>query len=399
MFYYARMIDRDLKKNVEIALERQASVALIGPRQVGKTTLALEIANSRPSIYLDLESTKDKSKLQEPHLFFKQHENKLIILDEIHRVPEIFQEIRGIIDERRRQGNRTGQFLMLGSAAIELLNQSSETLAGRIEYVKMGTLNILEINEKKGDLDKLWLRGGFPDSFLASNEKNSFSLRENFIQTYLERDVPMFGPRIASETLRRLWTMVAHNQGGLLSASKLAANLSVSSPTITSYIDLLVDLLLVRRLEPYTGNVGKRLVKSPKTYVRDSGLLHALLNIETIDDLFSHPVVGSSWEGFVIENILSILPPRAHASFYRTAAGAEIDLVIDLGHKRGVWAIEIKRSISPKIEKGLRHGIADINPRKTFIVYSGEESYPIGHSVTAISLPNLMKEMALCRSR
>jgi predicted AAA+ superfamily ATPase len=393
MFYYASMIDRDLKKDIETALARQASVALIGPRQVGKTTLALEIAKSRPSIYLDLESTRDRSKLIEPHLFFKQHEGKLVILDEIHRVPEIFQELRGIIDERRRQGNKSGQFLMLGSAAIELLNQSSETLAGRIEYVKMGTLNLLEIGETKGSLDKLWLRGGFPDSFLAANEADSFSLRENFIQTYLERDVPMFCPRIPAETLRRLWTMLAHNQGGLLNASKLASNLAVSSPTITSYIDLLVDLLLVRRLEPYSSNVGKRLVKSPKTYVRDSGLLHALLNIETMDELFSHPVVGASWEGFVIENILSILPPRAHASFYRTAAGAEVDLVIDFGHKRGIWAIEIKRGLSPKIEKGLRHGIADLKPRKSFIVYSGEESYPVGQDIKILSLLALMKEI------
>lgn len=387
------MIDRKIKQNVEKALNRQAVVALIGPRQVGKTTLALEVAKTHPSLYLDLESSKDRAKLSAPDLFFAEHKDKLIILDEIHRLPEIFPELRGIVDEQRREGNRTGQFLILGSAAIELLNQSSETLAGRIEYVNMGPINLCELEGSKNNLNALWLRGGFPDSFLAADNEDSFSLRESFIQTYLERDVPMFGPRIPSETLRRLWTMLAHNQAGLLNASKLAANLSVSPPTITSYVDLLVDLLLVRRLMPYHKNVGKRLVKAPKTYVRDSGLLHALLNIETMDYLLGHPVVGSSWEGFVIENILSVVPSRTQAYFYRTQAGAEIDLILDFGGQKGLWAIEIKRGLSPKIEKGLRNALGDLKPKEAFIVYAGEDDYPISEDVTVVNLHSLMEKL------
>ena len=387
------MIDRKIKQNVEKALNRQAVVALIGPRQVGKTTLALEVSKTHPALYLDLESSKDRAKLSEPDLFFAEHKDKLIILDEIHRLPEIFPELRGIVDEQRREGNRTGQFLILGSAAIELLNQSSETLAGRIEYVNMGPINLCELEYSKNNLNALWLRGGFPDSFLAANNEDSLILRESFIQTYLERDVPMFGPRIPSETLRRLWTMLAHNQAGLLNASKLAANLSVSPPTVTSYVDLLVDLLLVRRLMPYYKNVGKRLIKAPKTYVRDSGLLHALLNIETMDELLGHPVVGSSWEGFVIENILAVVPGRTQAYFYRTQAGAEIDLILDFGSQKGIWAIEIKKGLSPKIEKGLRNALDDLKPKEAFIVYSGDDNYPINENIKVASLYSLMERI------
>ncbi len=384
------MINRQTKHKIEKALKRQAVVALIGPRQVGKTTLALEISKNQPSIYLDLESNKDKSKLLDPNLFFQQHEDKLVILDEIHRIPEIFMELRGVVDERRRKGKRTGQFLILGSASINILNQSSETLAGRIEYVEMNTLNLCEINTNKDSINNLWLRGGFPDSYLSDTDENSFDLRDSFIKTYLERDVPLFGPRIPSETLRRFWTMLAHNQGSLLNSSKLAANLSISAPTVTSYVDLLVDLLLVRRLEPFYVNVGKRLVKSPKTYIKDSGLLHSLLNIETMDDLMGHPIIGTSWEGFVIENILSIIPKRASVSFYRTSAGAEIDLVIDFGSKNGIWAIEIKSGLSPKIEKGFRNAIEDIKPSKSFIIYSGKDSYPVGNNINVLSLFEIM---------
>ena len=379
------MIRRKIKQKVEEGLARQAVVGLIGPRQVGKTTLALEISKERSSVYLDLESVRDRSKISEPSLFMDQHKDKLIILDEIHRTPELFQELRGIIDERRRVGNKTGQFLILGSASIDLLNQASETLAGRIEYITMGALNALKVDNSKKAINNLWLRGGFPESYLAKNDKNSFLLRESFIQTYLEREVQLFGPRIPSETLRRLWTMLSHNQGVLLNSSRLAANLAVTAPTISSYVDLLADLFLVRRLAPYHENVGKRLVKSPKTYIKDSGILHALLHIETFDDLMGHPIVGKSWEGFVIENILSMVPTRVQPSFYRTSAGAEIDLVLDFGHKHGKWAIEIKRTLSPRVEKGFTSGIETIKPQKSFIVYSGEERYPISRDVEVIS--------------
>lgn len=369
---------------------RQAAVGLIGPRQVGKTTLALMLAETRPSLYLDLESREDRDKLADPVLFLRQHEDKLVILDEIHRIPELFQPLRGLIDQGRRSGHGVGRFLMLGSASIDLLRQSGESLAGRIEYVDMGPLNILEVGASEAFMNRLWLRGGFPDSYLARNDADSFRFRRSFIRTYLERDVPQFGPRIPSEALERLWTMLAHNQGALLNASRLAAGLSVSAPTVTSYVGLLVDLLLVRRLMPLHANVGKRLVKSPKTYVRDSGLVHALLGIEDLDELAGHPVVGASWEGFVIETLLAAAPERTQPGFYRTAAGAEIDLLLDLGGKHGLWAIEIKRSLSGKPDKGFYQAREDLNPAKSFVVYAGETRYPLAEDIEVISV----REMA-----
>jgi predicted AAA+ superfamily ATPase len=253
----------------------------------------------------------------------------------------------------------------------------------------MGPLNALETGPK--ELQKLWLRGGFPDSFLAESVTHSLAIRRDFIRTYLERDVPMFGPRVPAETLERLWTMLAHSQGGLLNASRLASGIGMSSPTIASYLGLLVDLLLVRRLQPFHRNIGKRLVKSPKVYIRDSGLLHALLGIPDLDTLFGHPVIGSSWEGFVIENLLSVAPAHANVCFYRTAAGAEIDLVLELGGKHGTWAVEIKRGSAPSLEKGNRHAIEDLKPTKAFVVYSGNDRYPLGDDVEAISLGGMME--------
>jgi len=383
------MIPRTIGSKVEAALERQAAIALIGPRQVGKTTLAHEIAKTRPSIYLDLEAAADRDKLSDPVLFLDRHVDKLVILDEIHRVPALFEALRGIIDAGRRAGHRTGRFLILGSATIDLLRQSGESLAGRITYIDLAPLTVDEVDA--GDLEQLWLRGGFPDSFLAATDDDSLELRESFVRTYLERDVPMFGPRIPAETLRRLWTMLAHNQGTLLNASRLASGLSVSSPTVTSYIDLLVDLLLVRRLPPFHANVGKRLVKSPKTYVRDSGLTHVLLNIETFEDLLGHPVSGPSWEGFVIENLITAAPSRAQSSFYRTAAGAEIDLLLELGGRRGTWAVEIKRGLTAKPERGFYNAVEDIQPTNAFVVHAGEVRYPISESVEAVGLREMIE--------
>lgn len=388
------MLPRNAIQEVEEALSRQAAVALIGPRQAGKTTLAHEIAKSRSSIYLDLESKADRDKLSDPELFLRSHEDKLVILDEIHRVPELFQTLRGLIDQGRRKGKRNGRFLVLGSAAIDLLRQSGESLAGRIEYVDLGPLNVLEIGDDEKAVSRLWLRGGFPDSYLAKNDADSFRQRRSFIRTYLERDVPQFGPRIPAEVLERLWTMLAHNQGVLLNASKLAGGLSVSAPTVTSYISLLVDLLLVRRLPPYHANVGKRLVKSPRTYVRDSGLLHALLGIHDMNELAGHPVVGKSWEGFVIESLLAAAPERAQAGFYATAAGAEIDLVLELGGRHGLWAIEIKRGLAAKPERGFYNSLEDLKPKKSFVVHSGSDRYPIAKGIEAISLRELAEELA-----
>lgn len=358
---------------------------------MGKTTLALEVAASRPNVYLDLENPMDRTKLAEPELFFARHQDELVILDEIHRAPDLFMVLRGVIDKGRRAGRRTGRFLMLGSAAIELMRQS-ETLAGRIAFVDMGPLDVLEAGNQS--TETLWLRGGFPDSFLADDDSLSMALRRDFIRTYLERDVPMFGPRIPAETLGRFWTMLAHSQGCLLNASKFAANLGVSAPTVTSYLGLLSDLLLVRRLPPYHRNVGKRLVKSPKTYVRDSGLLHALLGIADVDALLGHPVVGASWEGVVIENLIAAAPAGAQAYFYRTAAGAEIDLVLDLGGRHGVWAFEIKRNPAQGLRKGNHHALADIAPKRSFLIHGGGDRFPLTRDTEAIGLLELARELA-----
>ena len=372
----------------------QAAVAIVGPRQVGKTTLALKIARSRPSVYLDLEAPQDVAKLQAPELFLERHTDKLIVLDEIHRTPDLFQVLRGVIDRARRSGRRTGLFLILGSASVALLRQSGESLAGRIAYVQLGPVTAPEIPPDRNEQDQLWLRGGFPDSLLAATDADSFLLRQDLIRTYLERDVPQLGPRVPAETLRRLWTMLAHNQGQLLNASRLAASFGASSTTVARYLDLLVDLLLLRRLEPLHANVGKRLVRSPKIYVRDSGLVHALLRLQTLDDLLGHPVVGSSWEGYAIESLLAAAP-GADVSFYRTAAGAEVDLVLELGGSRGSWAVEIKRGLDPGASKGLRNACADLRPTRTFVVYSGTERYALTPDVEAIGLRELAAQLRM----
>ncbi len=389
------MIKRAIYQKVEKALTRQAAVALIGPRQVGKTTLALEIAKKRNAVYLDLESRKDREKLKDPELFLTNNEQRLVILDEIHRVPELFQTLRGLIDDGRRKGLRTGRFLVLGSASIDLLRQSGESLAGRIAYIDMEPLNVLEITtKKKPDQTQLWVRGGLPDSYLAADDEASYSWRQDFIRTYLERDVPQFGPRIPAETLERLWIMLAHSQGQLLNASRLAGSLSVSAPTVTSYIDLLVDLLLVRRLRPLHTNTKKRLVKSPRIYVRDSGITHALLGITDYNQLSGHPVFGSSWEGFVIENLLGVAPEGTLASFYRTSAGAEIDLVLEFPGLTEKWAIEIKSGLAVRPGKGFHNAIEDIKPHRSFVVYAGSERYPVTEDTEAISLMELAQELS-----
>jgi predicted AAA+ superfamily ATPase len=386
------MIGRRILPMVQDALGRQAAVTLIGPRQAGKTTLAHEIGEATPSLYLDLEVREDREKLVDPALFLRKYESHLVILDEIHRVPELFQELRGLIDEGRRRGRRTGRFLFLGSASLDLMRQS-ETLAGRIAYVEMGPFDVLEITRAGKDSDALWLRGGFPESYLARDDRESLAWRKDFVRSYLERDVPMFGPRVPAETLERLWSMLAHGQGTLMNASRLAAALMISAQTATRYIDLLVDLLLVRRLRPFHDNLGKRLVKSPKLYVRDSGLVHGLLNILDHNALAGHPVVGASWEGFVIENLLSAAPARTNASFYRTSAGAEIDLVLEFAGGRQ-WAVEIKRGLAPKLEKGFHIAREDLKPERSFVVYSGKDRYPVTEGVEAISLGELAAMVA-----
>ncbi|AJD44052.1 ATP-binding protein [Rhizobium sp. SEMIA 4085] len=372
-------------------LNNNPAVALLGPRQVGKTTLALEIGEQRPSIYLDLESDSDRAKLAEPELYLAGHEDKLVVLDEVHRLPDLFQNLRGLIDRGRRKGLRSGRFLLLGSASMDLLKQSGESLAGRIAYLELAPIDGLEV--EAGELNKLWVRGGFPDSLLAANDTVSQRWRIDFIRTYLERDIPLLGPRIPAETLRRFWTMLAHHQSGLLNAAEFARALGVDGKTVASYLDLMVDLLLVRRLEPWHSNAGKRLVKSPRVYVRDSGLLHSLLGLTTLDDVLGHPVAGASWEGFVIETLHAVMPEGAQANFYRTSAGAEIDLVVTLPRDRR-WAIEIKRSLTPKVERGFHHACLDLEPDRRIVVYPGSEAYPLGNDIEVLPLRQLGEQLA-----
>lgn len=391
----ARMIPRHLTPTVQEYLRQFPAVALLGPRQVGKTTLARRDTTQHndgpPPDYLDLENPGDLEKLQDASFYLRQRTDRLVILDEVQRMPGLFQVLRGIIDERILAGQQAGHFLLLGSASIDLLHQSSESLAGRIAYLELGALNLLEVADEKALA--LWVRGGFPRSFLAESDTESLRWREQFITTYLERDIPLLGPRIAAETLRRFWTMLAHHQGGLLNAANLASSLAVDGKTVAKYLDLMVDLLLVRRLPPYHANVSKRLVKSPKTYVRDSGLMHSLLRIDSLEQLLSHPIAGMSWEGYVIETLLMNIPDRTQSSFYRTATGTEIDLVLELpGGKR--WAIEIKRSSAPKFEKGFRLALEDVQPDRAFIVYGGEGRYPKSEGVEVISLRSMAQELA-----
>jgi predicted AAA+ superfamily ATPase len=377
------MFSRLLQLGLSGLLARHPVVGLLGPRQVGKTTLALAVAENRPSLYLDLESPSDLAKLAEPELFLRLHEDKLVILDEIQRVPDLFQVLRGLVDQGRRSKRPNGRFLVLGSAGIDLLQQSSESLAGRIAYTELPPLLQEETAAKSAD--SLWLRGGFPSSFTAPNDADSLEWRRNFIRTYLERDIPQFGPRIPSETLRRLWTMLAHEQGSMLNAARLAAALGLSGQTMGRYIDLLCDLLLVRRLTPWASNFGKRMTKSPKVYVRDSGLVHALLGIPTLDDLLAHPVAGMSWEGWAIENLIAASPVGTQAYFYRTSAGAEIDLVLELRPGKH-WAIECKRSLTPSPARGFHEGCKDLSPERKFVIYPGTESYPLSHDVECVPL-------------
>jgi len=383
------MIERRVAAEVAGLLDQVPAVAILGPRQSGKTTLALAIAAGRPSIYLDLESTADRARLAEPELYFADHPEELVVLDELHRAPGIFEALRGVIDQGRREGSGAGRFLLLGSAAIDLLAQSGESLAGRIAFVELAPFDITEVGAKH--LDRLWVRGGFPDSFLAVTDAISLRWRQDFIRTYLERDIPQLGPRIPAETLRRLWTMFAHHQGGLLNAAQLARGLGVSGTTIAHYLDLMVDLLLVRRLPPRLPNAGKRLVRSPKVYIRDSGLVHALLGLADKEAVLGHPIAGPSWEGMAIENLLAAAGASEHqvqGSFYRTSHGAEIDLVLTWPDGEE-WAIEIKRSLTPAPERGFHSALADLKPQRALIVYPGTDSYRLAPPVQTIGLAEL----------
>ncbi len=387
------MIDRWIIQKLEEAMAHNPAVALLGTRQVGKTTLAQSVAESRTTLYLDLENPEDLLKLSDPSAFLSLHDDKLVIIDEIQRAPDLFMVLRGLIDKNRRAGRKGEQYLLLGSASMQLLRQSSESLAGRISYIELAGLNLLEVPATTPkDRQKLWLRGGYPESYLAESDALAMTWIENLIRTYLERDVPQMGFRVPAARLRRLWTMLAHLQGESVNFSRLGANLEVDGKTVSSYIDILVDLLLVRRLEPWHANVKKRLVKSPHFYIRDSGILHRLLGIGDYDALLSNPVLGKSWEGFVIENIMSVLPDQAEAWFYRTAAGAEIDLLITLPGQE-LWAVEIKSGVAPKITKGFHLACQDVKATRKYVVYGGEDEFPIAKDTTVLSLKGMLVKL------
>lgn len=377
------MIKRLLENLVKESLSQFPVVGIIGCRQVGKTTLAKAISEElKNAIYLDLELPSDIARLHDPELYLSQFSDKLIIIDEIQRMPELFQIIRALIDK-----NRTSKrFLILGSASPQLIKKASETLAGRIIYHELNPLNVEEVGFEH--IWRLWLRGGLPLSFLSANDSESLKWREAFIRTYLERDIPQLGIRIPSTNLRRFWTMISHLHGQLWNASQVAKSLGLSAPTVRNYLDILTDTFVVRQLLPFHINIKKRLTKSQKVYIRDSGLLHALLRIESFDDLQGHPVVGRSWEGFIIEQISSLLPENTPIYFYRTSAGAEIDLVI-FDKKNRPIGIEIKYSLAPKLDKGFSVAFEDLSCKKGFVIYPGEEYYPLRKNVFALPVKKL----------
>lgn len=384
------MIIRRILPNIEKALVQFPAVALLGPRQAGKTTLARSVGSSHAnSLYLDLERPSDLAKLADPELFLSRHVDQLVVLDEIQRQPDLFPVLRALIDENRRPG----RFLLLGSASPQLLRQTSESLAGRISFHELAPFDISEIKPGHAGLANFWLRGGYPLSWLAESDEASFAWRESFIITHLERDIPAFGIRIPGPTLHRFWRMLAHLHGQMWNASRLASGFGVSAPTVQHYLEILEATYMVRRLPPLHVNLGKRLVKSPKIYLRDSGLLHALLGIRSLDELAGHPVVGPSWEGWVLEQIAQLLSPQWRLSFYRTATGAEMDVVAERGERR--IGFEIKLSSAPSLSKGFWSAMKDLQLEQAYIVAPVETGYPIAEKVEVLPANELAQ---LCAS-
>jgi hypothetical protein len=380
---HARLAQQTLRQ----LLRQFPAVVLIGPRQAGKTTLAFAEKDFRnTAIYLDLELPSAQRQLDDPEAYFLAHPNQLLILDEVQRLPNVFSVLRGVIDQRRRHGETGGQFLLLGSASGVLLQQTSESLAGRVAQLELTPFlarEVLPHSAAAVDLNSLWVRGGFPLSWMAASDADSLVWRDVFITTYLEKDIPALGPRLPATTLRRLWTMLAHNQGELLDQSRLAGALGISGQTVGRYIDLLCDLMLVRRLPAWSGNSGKRLVRAPKVYVRDSGLVHALLGLQDLDAVLAHPVAGSSWEGFVIEQLIAAAP-QAQVSFYRTSHGAEVDLVLEF-RSGDTWVVEIKRSSAPTVSKGFYIAAMDVKATRKLLVAPIDKPYPMRDGVEVMN--------------
>jgi uncharacterized protein len=382
------MFKRQCWQILEQQLAWNPAVLLLGPRQVGKTTLARAVAAARPgTVFLDLERESDRARLAVPELFFAQHRDQLVVLDEVQFVPDLFSHLRPEIDADRHPG----RFLLLGSAAGDVLRQRAESLAGRIGHVELTPLLAAEVPAAAADLgalQQLWQRGGFPLSVTASSDAQSYAWRSNFIQTLLQRDLRTWGVNVAADTLHRFWRMLAHLQGQIFNASQLGQSLGgAAHTTATRYLGTLVDAMVVRRLEPLLPNIGKRLVKSPKVYVRDSGLVHALLGITDIDALQGHPVAGASWEGFVIEQVAALMPADATLSFYRTAAGTELDAVVERGSRR--IGIEVKFSSAPKPTRGFWQALEDLGVEQAYVVAPVAEPYPMARNVEVIPVTQL----------
>lgn len=384
------MIHRRIQKDITDSLKQFPAIGLIGPRQAGKTTLAKMITDQldKPALYLDMENPQDLQKLGDAQLYLQQFQDHLIILDEAQRKPELFPLLRSMIDQDRKPG----RFMVLGSASPSLKRQASESLAGRIAYHELSPFTLDEISDEKYDFHKLWLRGGYPESYLANSDDGATLWIENFIQTHLERDLPVLGVRVPATTLLRFWTMVAHCNSQLWNASRLAESLGVDSKTARRYLDILEETFMIRQLQPFFGNVKKRLVKSPKVYIRDSGLLHTMLKIYSYDDLCANPILGASWEGFCLEQIIALKPRKYDTYFYRTqsAAAAEIDLVFAKGLKVEI-AVEIKYSLTPKLTRSSINAINEVAPQKTWIVYPGEESYPIKENIWTLPISQISR--------
>lgn len=355
------------------------AVGIVGPRQVGKTTLVQNLTLEKERIYLDLEKSSDRAKLSDPELFLKTHEDKTVILDEIQMMPELFAELRGLIDEKREPG----RFIILGSASPELIRKSADSLAGRIGYLELTPFHLGEM--EYDDKDQLWIRGGFPLSYLAASERSSRLWRENFIKTYIERDLGLLGLNTDPYLVERFWRMLAHAQGGLLVSENFAKALGVSRPTVNKYLEFLHGSFMVRLLQPYFPNVKKRLVASPKVYIRDSGILHSLTGIDTYEDLINQLLVGNSWEGFVIEQICNVLGDDYEYYFYRTHQGAECDLLLVRSGKVK-YAVEIKNTLSPKISKGFRISMEDTKAENGILLSRIQESYPLDANIQAMGL-------------
>ncbi|MDQ3000086.1 MAG: ATP-binding protein [Fibrobacterota bacterium] len=375
------MIPRLLLNEVQESLAHFPVVGLLGARQVGKTTVAKAIAaQAGNSLYLDLEKPSDLNRISDPELFLSDRADKLVILDEIHRVPELFAVLRALVDEKRKPG----RFLILGSASPDLLRQSSESLAGRIRYLELSPLSLRELKQPYAHWRKHWLQGGYPDSYLAKTLKQSVQWRNAFIQTHLERDIPGFGIRIPAARLRRFWLMLAHLHGQTWNASQIAASLQVTAPSANHYLDILEDTFMVRRLQPFHSNLKKRLVKAPKIYLRDSGMLHALLGLDDADALQGHPSAGFSWEGWALEQVLSWVPSSWRPSFFRTGAGAEIDLILERPGRGGPIAVEFRYSMSPQVSSGFWQSLQDVKASKAFVVAPVKEAYPLKEGVTVL---------------